>query len=174
MAPPAFFDTGSGPSMYESSHGSVYDGRVRHILRAAVLRATCSCGWTGPEQRLDWDTIGEQELEGGGQAQADACEREWDDHTAAVEAATIPLPAAITGLLEQLEAEIATLTQTSPLAAVRAARCTEVTARQAGYYAARGVREDADPERAAQALGLDEASARTELARLGRWNPYHA
>ncbi|MFE5537085.1 hypothetical protein [Streptomyces sp. NPDC056492] len=173
MAPPAFFDTGSGPRMYETSHWSVYDGRVRHIPRAAALRATCSCGWTGPEERLDWGTIGEQELEDGGQAQADACEREWDDHTAAVEAATIPLPAAITGLLEQLEAEIAALTQTSPLAAIRAARGTEVTARQAGYYASRASARTLNPERAAQALGLDEASTRTELARLGRWNPYH-
>ncbi|MFE6849003.1 hypothetical protein [Streptomyces sp. NPDC057686] len=171
VPPPAFFNTGLGLCVYETSHWSVYDGRYRPIPRAAALRAACACGWRGPEYRLDWAAIGEQDLGAAGADQADTCSGDWEGHAEAIEATTIPLPETVTSLLEQLEAEIDKLGNSSPLAAVRAARRTEVTARQAGYLAARNARHDAAPGRAAAALGLDEDRARAELARLGRWNP---
>ncbi|RPF43648.1 hypothetical protein EDD96_0150 [Streptomyces sp. Ag109_G2-6] len=171
---PALFDTGSGPDVHQTSHWSVYDGRFTHIPRAAALRGTCSCGWSGPEHPLDWDAIGRQDLEDAADEQADACCQEWDEHTTAVEAATIPLPESVTHLLEQLQAEIGKLGDDSPLAAVRAVRRLEAAARAAGYWVARSAQHDATPAQAATALGLTEAAARRELARLGRWSPYRS
>ncbi|WP_241253656.1 hypothetical protein [Streptomyces sp. W1SF4] len=171
VPPPALFDTGSGPDVHQSSHWSVYDGRFPHVPRAAALRGVCSCGWTGPEHALDWEVIGGQDLEDAADEQADACCQDWDDHTTDVEAATIPLPETVTSLLTQLEAEIGKLAETSPLAAVRAVRRIETTARRAGYWASRYTQQDSTPARAAAALGLTEAAARSELARLLRGTP---
>ncbi|MGW1642668.1 hypothetical protein [Streptomyces lavendulae] len=168
---PVYFDVGSGTAGRQVSQWSVYDGRPG-IPRAAALRAVCSCGWKGPEQQLDWEAIGQQDLAEAGDGQADACERAWDAHTAAVEASTIPLPETITMLLEQLEEEIDKLAKTSPIAAVRAARRTEITAGHIGYWAARSTLHDHTPNQAAAALGLTESAARSELARLGRYHPY--
>ncbi|MEW1639099.1 hypothetical protein AB0469_34225 [Streptomyces sp. NPDC093801] len=171
---PAFFDTGSGPDVHQTSHWSVYDGHFPHVPRAAALRGVCWCGWTGPDHGLDWSAIGGHDLEDAAGEEADACCRDWDAHTCAVEAATIPLPETITHLLNQLEAEIGRLGKSSPLAAVRAVRRLEITAGGAGYRAARSARHDATPAQAAAALGLTEAATRRELARLGRWDPYRA
>ncbi|GAA3386401.1 hypothetical protein [Streptomyces racemochromogenes] len=171
VPPPALFDTGSGPDVHESSHWSVYDGRFPHIPRAAALRGVCSCGWTGPEHALDWEAIGDQDLEGAADEQADACCQDWDDHTTAVEAVTIPLPEPVTSLLAQLEAEIAKLAETSPLAALRAVRRTETVIGGVGYWAARCAQQDSTPAQAAAALGLTENAARRELDRLLRGNP---
>ncbi|MGW2680862.1 hypothetical protein [Streptomyces sp. NPDC001436] len=59
-----------------------------------------------------------------GDGQADACERDWNAHTVAVEASTVPLPDMVAVLLERLEEEIDKLAKTSPVTAVRAARRT--------------------------------------------------
>ncbi|MFE2151520.1 hypothetical protein ACFXAO_15990 [Streptomyces lavendulae] len=169
----AYFDAGSGTAGRQVSQWSVYDGRPG-IPRAAALRAVCSCGWTGSEQRLDCEAIGGRDFAEAGDGQADACERAWDAHTANVEASTIPLPVTITMLLEQLEEESDRLAKTSPIAAVRAARRTAIVAERVGYWAARGTLHDLTPGKAAAALGLTESAARrSELARrLGRYHPY--
>ncbi|MFE4258138.1 hypothetical protein [Streptomyces sp. NPDC056883] len=97
----------------------------------------CSCGWAGAEHRLDWEAMGEQDLDDGGEDQAEACLKAWDGHTDQVEATAAPLPDTITTLLEHLGEEIDKLTKSSsPVAAVRAARRLEVTAEQVGYWAA--------------------------------------
>ncbi|MER5730313.1 hypothetical protein ABT084_18595 [Streptomyces sp. NPDC002138] len=158
-----------GPSV---SQWYVYDGRSPRVPRAAALRAVCSCGWTGPEHRLDWESIRGKVLAEAGADTADACLQDWDGHTVQVEATAIPLPETVTTLLERLEQEIDKLTKTSPAAAVRAARRLEVTAARAGYWAANGTRTDLTPEQAAAALGLDEAATRRLLARFGRWDLY--
>ncbi|WP_280919068.1 hypothetical protein [Streptomyces sp. SPB4] len=168
---PVHFDSGSGTAGHRVSQWSVYDGRPG-TPRAAALRAVCSCGWKGPEQQLDWEVIGGRNLVEAGDGQADACERAWDAHTATVEASTIPLPDTITMLLEQLEEEIDKLAKTSPIAAVRAARRTAIAAERVGYWAARSTLHDHTPRQAAAALGLTESATRSELARLGRYNPY--
>ncbi|KOU38018.1 hypothetical protein ADK55_35280 [Streptomyces sp. WM4235] len=172
VPPPVYFDSASGTSGQSVSQWSVYDGRHPHGPRAGTLRAVCSCGWTGPEHPLDWEAIGETELEEAGDEQADACLRDWDGHTARVEATTVPLPATVTDLLRRLEEEIDKLTQDSPIAAVRATRRMEITAERVGYWAARSTRHDLNAVQAAAALGLDENTARKTMARLGRWSPY--
>ncbi|MDX2391112.1 MULTISPECIES: hypothetical protein [unclassified Streptomyces] len=169
---PVYFDSGPGTGGRSVSQWSVYDGRYPRGPRAAAVRAVCSCGWTGSEHRLDWAAIGNQELAEAGDPQADACVRDWDEHTEQVEATTVPLPDAVTGLLERLEEEIERLTKTSPVAGLRAARRMEVTAGRVGYWAARGTRADLSNARAAAALGLDENAVRSLLARLGGWSPY--
>ncbi|MCX4775589.1 hypothetical protein [Streptomyces sp. NBC_01264] len=169
---PVHFGSASGSGGQAVSQWSVYDGHWTHVPRAAALRAVCSCGWVGPEHRLDWEAIGEQDLDDGGEDQADACLKDWDEHTEQVEATTVPLPETVTTLLERLEEEIDKLAKTSPVAAVRAARRLEVTAGRVGYWAARGTANDLDTGQAAAALGLDEDAARKLMARFGGWSPY--
>ncbi|MFJ5548723.1 hypothetical protein [Streptomyces sp. NPDC093225] len=168
---PVYFDSASGTGGRSVSQWSVYDGRQGRP-RAAVLRAVCSCGWAGPRHHLDWDVIGGDELAEAGDGQAAACERDWDGHTADVAAKAVPLPEAVTVLLEQLEVEIDKLTATSPVAALRAVRGLEVLAGRLGYWAARGSRSDHDAEQAAAALGLSEREARRLMARLGGWTSH--
>ncbi|MFD9302143.1 hypothetical protein ACFWCB_05475 [Streptomyces sp. NPDC060048] len=109
---PVYFDSASGSRGEAVSQWSVYDGHWPHTPRAAALRAVCSCGWTGPEHRLDWTAIGDQDLVEGGGKQADACDRDWEGHTTQVEATTVPLPETVTTLLARLEEEIELLTKT--------------------------------------------------------------
>ncbi|MET9429644.1 hypothetical protein [Streptomyces sp. NPDC003036] len=169
---PVLFDTGSGGGGQSVAQWSVYDGRITRGPRAAALRAVCSCGWTGTEQTLDWDEVGEQELAEAGAGAADACLVDWDAHTAEVEASAVALPEAVTSLLSQLEEEIEKLAKMSPLAALRAARRLEVTAVRLGYWPARDALQETTPDRAAAALGLNEDAARMLLARFGRFSPY--
>ncbi|CAM5674556.1 hypothetical protein SAVIM338S_07130 [Streptomyces avidinii] len=169
---PVYFDSASGSGGEAVAQWSVYDGRRNRVPRAAALRAVCSCGWAGPEHRLDWDAIAKAALDDAADGQADACERDWDGHTAHVEARAVPLPDAVTVLLERLEEEIDKLTKTAPVAAVRAARRLEIAAERAGYWAARGTANDLDTTQAAAALGLSEDAARKLMARFGRWSPY--
>ncbi|MCX5129476.1 hypothetical protein [Streptomyces sp. NBC_00347] len=100
---PVYFDSASGGGGESVSQWHPYDGRRPRVPRAAALRAVCSCGWAGPDRRLDWEAISDQDLEDGGDGEADACERDGDGHTANVEALTVPLPEAVTILLERLE-----------------------------------------------------------------------
>ncbi|MFE9812925.1 hypothetical protein [Streptomyces sp. NPDC005548] len=164
---PVYFDASSGGGGQAVSQWNVYDGP-----RAAALRAVCSCGWMGPEQRLDWEEIGDQDLQTAGAGAADTCMRDWDEHTVEVERSAIPLPEAVTVLLAQLEVEVEKLAKSSPLAAIRAARRLEVLAAQTAYWPARDARRDADIGQAVAALGLGESGARGLLARFGRWSPH--
>ncbi|MFG3150226.1 hypothetical protein [Streptomyces sp. NPDC048243] len=172
IPPPVFFDASSGAGGQSVSQWSVYDGRTGRGPRAAALCAVCSCGWTGPEQYLDWEQIGTQDLQDTGADAADTCMRDRDTHTVEVERSAIHLPESVTVLLAQLEVEIEKLAKSSPLAAVRAARRLEVLAMQTAYWAVHEARRDAAPGHAAAALGLDESGVRMLLARFGRWSPY--
>ncbi|REK84462.1 hypothetical protein DY245_43195 [Streptomyces inhibens] len=169
---PVVFGMISGTGGRSVSEWSVYDGGLAHGPRAAALRAVCSCGWSGPEHRLDWDVIGEQKLIEAAHGTADTCMEDWDTHTAEVDRSAIPLPETVTSLLTQLHEEIEKLAKISPLAAVRAARRMEVTAAQVGYWPAHDARRDATAEQAAAALGLNEDAARKLMARFGGWSPY--
>ncbi|WP_405765264.1 hypothetical protein [Streptomyces sp. NBC_01538] len=169
---PVFFDTGSSGAGRSISQWSVYDGRRLSGLRAAGLRAVCSCGWTGPEHRLDWDEIGDQNLGEAGARAADQCTQNWDEHTEEVASSAIPLPDSVTVLLSQLGEEIEKLAKSSPLAAIRAARRLEVVATEVAYWPAHQVQRDTTTVQAAAALGLNEAATRKLMARFGRWSPY--
>lgn len=160
---------GSGRSV---SQWNVYNGRRWHGPRAAVLRAVCSCGWTGPEHPLDWDEIGDQDPLAADLDAPEDCSREWDEHITEVEASAIPLPDPLAALLAEVKEEIEKLAKSSPLAALRAARRLEVTAAETGYWAAYDLQEDMTVERAAAGLGLSEDAARKLVARFGRWSPY--
>ncbi|MFC3259683.1 hypothetical protein [Streptomyces xanthochromogenes] len=161
---------------HQVSQWSIYDGAgLGHGPRAAGLRAVCSCGWNGPEHRLDWEEIGDQPLDEAAEAAeavAETCSMDWDGHTEDVERSAIPLPESVTVLLEQLRGELEKLEKTSPLAALRAVRRLEVTAVEVGYWAAHAGRGDATVEQTAAALGLSQGEARKTLARFGRWSPY--
>lgn len=109
-------------------------------MSTAVLRAVCSCGWTGPEHAIDWASIGETVCREA--ALTDTCLQDWDGHTAGVEATTVPLPAEVTDLVERLVEEIEKLARTSPVAVVKAARQLEVAAARLGYWAAHGTHKD--------------------------------
>ncbi|MFD3701375.1 hypothetical protein ACFWUZ_35645 [Streptomyces sp. NPDC058646] len=168
-----YFDSGSGGGREAVSQWSVYDGRRPRVPKAAALRAVCSCDWSGPEHLLDWEAIGDENLTEGADDQADACDRDWEGHTAQVEAATVCLPETVTPLLAQLEEEIDKLTKTSPVAAVRAARRLEVVAERVGYWAAaRHTTSDLDAAQAAVHLVLDEDAVRRLMAPFGRWSLY--
>ncbi|MGW6918012.1 hypothetical protein ACWGB8_29995 [Kitasatospora sp. NPDC054939] len=171
---PVYFALTSHGAGESVAQWSVYDGRPHHVRvpRAAALRAVCSCGWTGGRRPLDWELIGDQDLVEAAGGVAEACAQDWDEHTVEVARSAVPLPEAVTDLLTRLEEEVEKLAKTSPLAALRAARRMEVTAAQAGYWAAHDARHDTGPEQAAAALGLDEDAARRLLARFGRWHPY--
>ncbi|MEV7416323.1 hypothetical protein [Streptomyces sp. NPDC089919] len=173
---PVYFDAASGPGGSSVSQWYVYDGHGTRP-RAAALRAVCSCGWTGPHHALAWQQATEdpsdaEELVEVGDAQAGACERDWDAHTIDVAATAVPLPEPVTALLAQLETEIENLTRTSPVAAVRATRSLEVLAGRLGYWAAHDTRRDLPLPETAAALALTEDATRHLLARLGQWSPY--
>ncbi|MFJ8827847.1 hypothetical protein ACIREE_39720 [Streptomyces sp. NPDC102467] len=169
---PVYFGASSGAGGQSVSQWSVFDGRPFHGPRAAVLRAVCSCGWTGPEHPLDWDEIGDQELADAGERAAGACTQNWDEHTEEVAEAAVPLPETITVLLERLEEEIERLAKVSPVAAVRAARRMEVSAANVAYWPARDARSNETIEQNADALGLDPDATRKLMARFGRWSLY--
>ncbi|MGW8556639.1 hypothetical protein [Streptomyces tubercidicus] len=169
---PVFFGSNSGGGGQSVSQWHVYNGGYAYGPRAAALRAVCSCGWSGPEHKLDWDVIGDQELIEAAGETADTCTEDWDAHIIEVERSAIPVPETVTSLLTELGERIETLSKTSPLAAVRAARQLEVTAARVGYWPAHDARQDSTAEQAAAALGLNEDEARELMARLGRWSPY--
>ncbi|MFJ4685467.1 hypothetical protein [Streptomyces sp. NPDC088789] len=164
-----YFDIESGPTVHSSTHWSIYDG-CHGAPQAAALRGVCACAWTGPEYPLSWN--GEEDLEEAGAATADQCMRDWEAHTAEVAEAAIPLPTAVTMLLEQVRDEIERLSESSPLAALRAARNLEITSADLGYWAALSAHDEADDEQVATALGLSEQEARALVARYGRRSPY--
>ncbi|WP_028815343.1 hypothetical protein [Streptomyces flavidovirens] len=64
------------------------------------------------------------------------------------------------------------LAETSPLAALRAARRLEVTAVEVGYWAAHEARKEANLEQAAATFGMNEDAARKLMARFGGRGPY--
>ncbi|GHF77266.1 hypothetical protein GCM10018790_64220 [Kitasatospora xanthocidica] len=158
---------GGGPT---TSFWTAYNGGHFGLApKAHALRAVCSCGWTGPAQPVDLDEADEgDEPEFGDKAYdvADTCQDQWDEHVAEVERSTVPLPEAVTDLLRRLGEEIEKLGNTSPVAALRAARQLEVVAGQVGYWPARAVRRELTREQAGAALGLDEDGVRRLLARF--------
>ncbi|MFD0272236.1 hypothetical protein ACFVGY_37575 [Streptomyces sp. NPDC127106] len=168
---PVYFDAASGAGGQTVTHWSVYDGRWPNAPRAACLQAVCSCGWAGPEHRLDWEAIGKAELHQAGLDDADRCQDDFDRHITDIDRRAVSLPAELETLLDDMELAIEQLAKDAPVAAVRAARRLEILAGRTGYTAAHASL-DQDPEQVAAALGLNTDQTRTLLARFGRWSPY--
>lgn len=160
---PMYFDVGSGGNGYRTSDWWVYDGTLRAPL-ATDLRGACSCGWRGaarypvvwedvvPHRPYLYDTSGP--------------EGDWVRHIDDVEARSVPLPDALTVLLEQVEVALERLADDAPLAALRAVAALERTASEVGHRAALTAEADTDSwETIATALGLTEQDAHSRLTR---------
>ncbi|MEV0445554.1 hypothetical protein AB0I84_12135 [Streptomyces spectabilis] len=164
---PALFDAGSSADMYQTSDWWVYDGTLS-TPQASALRAACSCGWRGEEQfTIDWghiDPDAPDDYDVSGPYGA------WKRHVDTVERQTVPLPADVQDLLEQVQQRLTALAEDAPVAALRAIATLEETLADTGQSAALGVGQD-DPDWGAIAtkLGLTEADCR---ARLYKYNLY--
>ncbi|WP_436995796.1 hypothetical protein [Streptomyces sp. enrichment culture] len=170
VAEPVYFDAGSGAHVHRTGHWSVYDGRLG-APRAAAFRASCACGWTGQARTVVWDEDDKPLLETGAD-EAGRCLSDWDQHTIDVGETTVAVPAEITELLEQVEAEIERYAKESPVGAIKLARRMEIIAGNVGYWAAHDARHDMSPDDVARGLGLTADDARRLLAHFGRWSMY--
>ncbi|MBT2443926.1 hypothetical protein J7E93_28290 [Streptomyces sp. ISL-36] len=161
---PAIFDIGSGSSFYETTDWWVYDGTLR-IPRASRMRGKCSCGWRGETSYpIDWEEV----LRDDPHAYDTSAPREdWAQHLEDVQARTVPLPADVTDLLDQLRGRLEHLADDAPLAALRAVHELETIIGAIGPSAAfLALREDEIPwDRIAEGLGATEKDARTRLFR---------
>ncbi|MCZ0982950.1 hypothetical protein O1L60_39350 [Streptomyces diastatochromogenes] len=169
---PVYFDSYSGGFGWEVTHWSVYDGQDPYTPRpqAHSLRGECSCGWTGTPRPLDPASTAADDDDGrafreAGMEHAEDCRTDWNAHIVTVTESTIPLPAELDALLETLSSQLEDLADTSPVAALKAARALEVMARQSAYWPARDAQR-LDRAEVAAGLGLNEAAA-GEL--LERW-----
>ncbi|WP_129287527.1 hypothetical protein [Streptomyces sp. GZWMJZ-114] len=171
VPPPVFYPMESGAGGWEVAQWTVYKGAYT-APRAAALRGVCSCGWTGPQHKLGWDARDDSDIQAVGSQAADASTEEWDEHIEEVRARTIPVPESITEVIDSLHDAIEKLAESSPLAAVRAARLMELSARTAAVSPAREALAKGDLEKAAAAFCVDSDSAWLTLARLGQTSPY--
>ncbi len=164
-----YFD-GSSSAGHTSTFWAVYSGRPFYGPRAALLRAVCSCGWTGADYPLDWARIGETPLHEDEPAYLDAenCHDDWDRHIETVEAATIELPTEVDGLLTQMGQALDRLAGHTPAAALKAATRLEILARNTGYAAARTARHSIQPDELGTALGITGGQADALLERYQR------
>ncbi|MFK4071959.1 hypothetical protein [Streptomyces sp. NPDC029674] len=169
---PVVYPSNSGAWSSEVAHWSVYDGQPSNGPRAAVLRAVCSCGWTGPEQPLNWKEIGDQPLRRAADDVAGTCVTQWDHHIEDVDRSAIALPTELAELMSKVEEQIEKLPKDAALVALRAARRMEVQASRLAYWPAHDVRRDTSVEEAAAALGLNVDDTRALLARFGNWSRY--
>ncbi|RKT02152.1 hypothetical protein BX286_0016 [Streptomyces sp. 3211.6] len=170
---PVYFDSNSGGFSSKVRHWSVYDGDGPYSPRpkADVLRAECSCGWTGTRHTVDWAALGDLPFRESGLVMAAQCEKEWDGHITAVGATTIALPAELETLLDTIADAIENLAQNSPAAALKAARSLELIAQRTAHWPAHDARSQ-DPEEVAAALGLNVDDTEALLARFGGWAYY--
>ncbi|MFD9535319.1 hypothetical protein [Streptomyces sp. NPDC060010] len=136
-----------------------------------MLRAECSCGWTGTGHSVDWATAGELPFHESGLPTAERCEDDWDTHLRDVAGTTIPLPAELEALLQTITAAIEKLAQDSPTAALKAAPTLELIAQRTAHWLAQDA-YDHDPQRVAADLGLSVDATRALLARFGGRHPH--
>ncbi|MET9568543.1 hypothetical protein ABZY34_05265 [Streptomyces virginiae] len=162
---PVYFDVGSGPSMPSSAEWHVYDGR-RGRPRAALLRGSCSCGWRGAaEYPLDWSSIpGDRPLY---EADVDLSGpiADYEAHLSVIRDGAVPLPAELTGLLDELVRRLDVLAADEPLVALKALADLRYVIARAGEEAAYelGAR-DVPLKVVSTALGTSEAAAHTYVS----------
>ncbi|MEE1808111.1 hypothetical protein [Streptomyces sp. BE133] len=119
---PVYFDAGSGPTMHQSTEWWVYDGTLGAPL-ATELRGACSCGWRGSTRYpFDWEAVDRRRSY---LADTSGPEHDWDTHITEVQARTVPVPADLTTLLDQVEERLTALVADEPLAALRAVAALE-------------------------------------------------
>ncbi|UQW99104.1 hypothetical protein [Streptomyces sp. RerS4] len=169
---PVYFDSNSCAFGWEVRHWSVYDGGTYpRRPQAHALHGECSCGWRGEPRIVDRSTAGDLPLHEYGWDAAAASQDDWDRHIMAVEATTVPLPAELETLLQDVAEAIERLGHDTPIAALKAARSMELIAGRTAYQPAHDARK-LDPKQVATALGLNVDGSRALLARFGNWD-YH-
>ncbi|MEU9417398.1 hypothetical protein [Streptomyces sp. NPDC048272] len=169
---PVYFDSNSGGFGWEVRHWSAYDGGT-HPWRpqADALQGECSCGWRGEPRTVDWTNAGDLPFREHGWETVGECQDDWDRHITAVAATTVPLPAELETLLQNVAEAIERLGQDAPTAALKAARTLELIAGRTAHGPAHDARGQ-DPEKVAASLGLNVGDSRALLARYGGWSHY--
>ncbi|MBT2488619.1 hypothetical protein J7E96_08795 [Streptomyces sp. ISL-96] len=164
---PAYFDTGSGSYVHESTAWFVYDGTLR-ASTATRMRGKCSCGWRGENTyHIDWEEVCREDPYA---YDTSGPSNDWATHLDEVEALTVPLPEAVTELLRELRAYVERLVDDSPLAALKVVNELETITAWIGPTAASfALRGDELPwSRIAEGLGMTEPDARSRLFRYER------
>ncbi|QKW07392.1 hypothetical protein HUT18_14355 [Streptomyces sp. NA04227] len=158
---PVYFDVGSGANFHKSTDWWVYDGTFR-APRATNMRGSCSCGWRGESlYPIDWSEVDKRVP---GAYDTSGPYEDWEGHIASVEAQSVPLPAEVEDLVQQLDDKLADLSYQAPLAALKAVAALERIAVRVGRDAAYEVQADElSPETVAKALGLAEEKVRSRL-----------
>ncbi|MFG2197117.1 hypothetical protein [Streptomyces sp. NPDC048639] len=158
---PVYLDFCSGAdSVLWTSEWWAYTGQLRRP-KAAGVRGACACGWRGPTCPIDWTQLEDDRLENLGTS---AAHEDWTEHIRTVEQQTVPLPTALTELLDQLETQLTTLADQAPLAALKAVATLDRLTRRVGREAAYAAEADElSPETIGTALGLSPDKARSRL-----------
>ncbi|WP_405681856.1 hypothetical protein [Streptomyces sp. NBC_00057] len=159
---PVYFDAGSGPTVHQSVDWWVYDGTLGAPI-ATELRGACSCGWRGSTRYpLDWEAVDRRRPY---LADTSGPEGDWDTHITEVQARTVPVPADLTVLLDQVEKRLTDLVADEPLAALRAVAVLERLTERVATDAAFSVDTVDGPQwgTVAQVLGISEQAARSRL-----------
>ncbi|MEW2546605.1 hypothetical protein AB0910_12630 [Streptomyces sp. NPDC047002] len=163
---PVYVDLGSSSNMHEISDWWVYDGRLNRP-RASEVRGACSCGWRGAGRyAIDWGA-----LEGGDADGEDPYDidlpgpyADWERHLDEVRARSVPLPAGLQDLIDQVESRLDSLVDQAPLAALKAVADLERTVKRVAGDAAYAVEMDElSWETVGKALGVPEREARSRL-----------
>ncbi|MBW5423332.1 hypothetical protein GKQ77_17465 [Streptomyces sp. BG9H] len=159
---PAYLDPGSGSAFHKTREWWAYSGSLNRP-RAARARAACSCGWRGDgEYVISWEDV---DIFTDAFPSAEPL-GDWHRHIADVEVRTVPLPAAVAALLEQLDAQLTRLAEDAPLAALKAVAALESTTKRiAGSAAAYAEADDLSGEVLGRALGVSPSDAESRLLR---------
>ncbi|MCJ0875265.1 hypothetical protein [Streptomyces sp. AP-93] len=165
---PVYFD-GNSTYGHTSSFWAGYSGQPFYGPRAELLRAVCSCGWTGTDYRLDWERIGDTPMHKDESTWSDSekCRTDWDRHIETAEASTIAFPEEVADLLTRTSQALDRLASESPAAALKAAGRLEILARVIGYHAASAAWSMESDELGA-ALGITGHQAEELLDRYRR------
>jgi hypothetical protein len=162
---PVLFDASSGGNVYRSSEWWLYDGEHGRP-QATHLRGACSCGWHGAQRHpVDWTGVEDARY---GIPTLGPYE-DWAAHIDEVRARSVPLPAGLEELLEQVGSQLTVLVADAPLAALKAVAVVERTAKRIGREAAYNLHADeVSMETIGTALGLTERDAWSRLYRYSR------
>ncbi|MFK0223691.1 hypothetical protein ACIQWN_36590 [Streptomyces vinaceus] len=161
---PVHFDVGSGPSMPSSTEWHAYDGR-RARPRAAVLRASCTCGWRGAaEYPLDWNVLPADRPLYEADVDLSGPVADYKAHLSVIRDAAVPLPEKLTALITELVRVLDDLADREPLTALKALADLRHVIAQTGQDAVHELSaHDVPLKKIATALGTSETAARTYL-----------
>ena len=157
---PVYLDVGSGSAGHETSEWWAYDGIMRRP-KAAAVRGSCSCGWRAQSYPIDWEQVKDARLD---ELDVSGPYDDWCEHIRAVEHQTVPLPADLAQVMDQLEEQLTALAEQAPAAALKAVARLERVAASVGREAACAAEADElSPETVGKALGMSAGRARSRM-----------